>query len=332
VNYYSEVAETTREIAEQTSRAARDLTAAWYWFWWVPFRPLAARPRSSRERAAKVIRMRRLLQEAMGEGVEEDVSTLLKRLSVNRAELERAVVVWVELIEALVQEVEQHYGSAPNRGQLKAREVKAVMRYLLRAERVDVPVVPELLEPIVLDVFVGWTVDAVVLMANDYGLWVETSAPPRSRWILPRRWLASLYRRLQQLAVWLFGRLVRPLIPRPAVPRHLRSAVEAVEREGLILTPQELVRGTLDTLVWIGRHRRQVLAATKVIFESVQEAEEFQTLSGPEKKAYAYDLIFAVLRDMGFEERAGLVFAGIDSLVSGGIEAAVAVFNKRAWE
>ena len=81
--------------------------------------------------------------------------------------------------------------------------------------------------------------------------------------------------------------------------------------------------------VWIGTHRDQLVAALELVFAAVQEAESYLTMTGPEKKAFAHDLVLAVLDEIGFEERAGLMLAIVNSMISGAIEASVAIFNKR---
>jgi len=82
-------------------------------------------------------------------------------------------------------------------------------------------------------------------------------------------------------------------------------------------------------LEWISAHRAQLLAAFELAIVAVEEAEAYIQLSGPDKKAYAEKLILAVLDDLGFQERTGLLFALVNSLISSSIEATVSLFNKR---
>ncbi len=329
MSYYDEVVETTQEIVDHTSDAAESLAEVYLWLWLGPSGLFSERSRSSQERAATVVRIRSLLREAMGGGVDREATAILERLSESRLELERAMVVWVELIEALVQHVEHCHGE--KQGSQKASEVKVVVRHLLSAERIELPNIPEFFVPIVIDIVVEWTIETVVLMANDYGLWAAAPSSPRRRTrSIFRGWAASFYRLALRVFSWVNRHLGRGLRTEP-LPTHLRDAVAAVEREGLIVSQKEMLRSALDILAWIGKHRRQVLAAARLVFESVQEAEQLRRMSGPEKKAYAYDLVLAVILDMGYEKSTGLVFGVIDSLINGGIEASVTVFNKRGW-
>jgi len=107
-----------------------------------------------------------------------------------------------------------------------------------------------------------------------------------------------------------------------------QGAIEAVEKEGMIAQPGDVIRQVMDLIVFVGEHAKQVKAGFQVILTAVQEAERFRSLSGPEKKEYATNLILAVLEEVGFVEFDGLLGAVIEALISSGIEAAVHLFNK----
>lgn len=280
---------------------------------------------------ATIWNLRRLLREAMGEGASEELANVLNFLVAQRDRIERAFIAWIDLIDVLVRHEEQRYGSKPGRGPQKAAELKAVMRYLLRAERLDIPRVPEILEPVVLDIVVDYTVDWVVLVLNQYGMWGQSAPIPAPRgtfWRTLWRWLCRVTAPLWHLLVRLFRRLWdafrRPAQLRPEVA----AAVEKLEREGLMEDPGELIRAAVGALEWVGEHREQLVAAFELVFAAVQEAENYLELSGSEKKAYARDLVFAVLDEIGFAERTGLAFAVLISLVDTSIEGAVHLFNK----
>ena len=102
-----------------------------------------------------------------------------------------------------------------------------------------------------------------------------------------------------------------------------------MERDGLIVGEEQLFKGIADVMVWIGTHGKQLIAFTELINAAVHEAEGFLVLSGPEKKAYARDLIFAVLDDAGFALHNGLIYGIMNALVDSAIEAVVHIFNKR---
>jgi hypothetical protein len=276
--------------------------------------------------------LRRLLGTALSAGVDRDVIRALNALARRRPEIERAIVVWIDLIETLVQSEEQRYGPRPGLGPIKAAEVKNIFRYLLRSQRFALPNVPEYLRPFLVDVVVDWCVDVVVLLANQYGLW-ELPQPRQHTFrvfiAVLWKWVQALFKPIWLAITWLFSRLWSLLQPRITLSPAALAAVRAVEREGLIVQPGNALTGAVRILAWVGSHRAQVIAMFELVFIAVQEAESYLSLSGPEKKAYARDLVLAVLDELGFRERVGLLFAIISSLIDGTIESAVHVFNKR---
>jgi hypothetical protein len=149
-------------------------------------------------------------------------------------------------------------------------------------------------------------------------------------------WLA----RTKALLLWLFNPLLKVLVSLAIWIRHLaqgrvilnkgvRDALAAVEREGLLVTSAEGARAVVEVLRWIGTHRDQVIATSNLIFIAVRETETFVSLSGPEKRQYATDLVMAALDDLGFKETSGLLYALVEALVKCGIEVAVHLLKKR---
>ena len=282
---------------------------------------------------AEIWSLRKLLRTALGGGVEKDIVAALESLANKRDQAERAVVVWVDLIEVLVQTQERRYGDRPGMGTIKKAEVKEVVRYLLRDERFEIPHVPEFLAPVVVEIAADWTIDAVVLTANRYGLWKErepSGGPLQSGLSALRSWLSTALRPVSLAVAWVVARIWDLLKPKIPLPPEVLFALKAVEREGLIVEEKELVSQFSNLMQWIGTHRKQLTAMVELLFAVVQEAESYVSLSGPEKKAYATDLVLAVLDELGFSERTGLIFALVDSMLSSGIEVAVHLFNKRA--
>ena len=281
---------------------------------------------------AEIWNMRRLLRIAMGGGMDRDLAAVFETLARNRDEVQQAVVVWVDAIEVLIQTEEKRYGSRPGLGPTKAAEVKAVVWHLLRNHEFDLPLIPSYLEPLVMQMLVDWVVDAVVRVLNRYGMWEE--AEPEAGKL--RTWAARLWLKLKDLFRPLFEavarvaqRLWESAHPRPELSPQMREALDALEREGLITRCHEVVSWATGAIIWITKHKKQLTALVELIFAAVQEAESYFELSGPEKKAYATDLVLAVLDEMGFKTRMGLMFAIIDSTISTGIETAVHLFNKR---
>lgn len=293
--------------------------------------PFLADSSRREEFRSDIAEIRRLIRVALADGMDKDLASALDFLARHDKAIQRAFVVWIDLIEVLIQNAEQRYGATPGMGQLKAAEVKEVMRYLMRARRFNLPEVPRALQPVIIDLLVDWSVDVIVLMANQYGLWVEKGSLTISQSIFAR--LGLRLRRVARLLVvyciWLFGR-IRQAFQRPVVIRpELQAAIEAIEREGLIVSQGQLFRGVADLLVWVSARRKTLMALVEVVSAAVHEAEVYVSLSGPEKKAYARDLVLAVLDELGFNQRVGLLFAIIDSTINSSIEASVHLFNKR---
>lgn len=277
--------------------------------------------------------MRRLLRIALGGGgVEKDIIAALESLAKKRNQIERAIVVWVDLIEVLVQTAEQRYGPRSGLGTIKKAEVKEVVRYLLRGRTFEIPCAPEFLVPVVVELGADWVIDAVVLVANRYGLWKEqvpSSGSLESAFSVIRRWLSAAFRPVLLAVAWIVSRIWDLVRTRVRLRPEVLSALKAVEAEGLIVQERELITGFSDLIQWIGTHRKELIAMVELVFAGVQEAEGYLSLTGPEKKAYVTDLILAVLDELGFSERTGLLFALVDSMVSSGVEVAVHLFNKR---
>lgn len=294
--------------------------------------PLPQSPGRERLRM-EIGRMLTLLREAMGNGMPEKLGEVLRSLAQNSGKIEKAIIAWVRLIEVLVQQTER--GSRGGAGELKKADVKAAMHYILSSDRFEIPGIPTYLRPIVIDLAVDWSIDMIVTNANQYDLWIPD--PPEPETIYSR--FCNLIRRLKQITrpFWeriaeLFARLYVALRYLEPLSPELRTALEQVEQEGLIVSKQQLLRDGIDTVIFIGTHGSQVIALSRLVFEAVREAELFVQLSGPEKKQYARDLILTVLNELGFPVDSGLIGAIIQASVDAAIESAVDIFNRRAPE
>jgi hypothetical protein len=288
--------------------------------------------RGERRLRVQIWNLRRTLRTALARGVDRDLVRALQALARNSGRLERAAVVWIDLIEVLVQSAERRYGRTPGMGKRKAAEVKEALHYLMRENRFSLPNVPPELEPVLYDLVVNWTIDTVVLLLNRYGLWEDGSAPAPAAMRLLWRILAGierLFRPLWTAAVRFIHSMRAKMRPRVTLSPEVKAAVDAVTREGLLATQEELVAGTASMLKWVAAHRDQLLASFELVFAAVNEAELVISLSGPEKKHYARDLVWAVLDDLGFRPRSGLLFALVDAMIDVAIEASVRVFHKR---
>jgi hypothetical protein len=325
----SSLPDTTIEIARAVGHTATELAEFSLGLILAPFR--ASRTRRREELRSTIWEVRRLMRTAMAEGLDKDLATALNFLAKHSEAIQRAIVVWIDLIEVLVQNAERRYGDKPGMGRMKAAEVKEMVRYFMRNRRFNIPDVPQFLQPVIVDLIVEWSVDVLVLLANRYGLWVEKGSLTKTQSILAR-FLLSLRRRIMWLFLfipWLFERIRRALQRPVVIPPEVKAAIDALEREGLIISEGKIFHGVADLLVWVSSRRRTLLILVEIVSAAVQEAEVYIELSGPQKKAYARDLVLAVLDELGFEQRTGLLFAIIDSTINSSIEASVHLFNKR---
>lgn len=326
----------TRSLPDTTFGVVRDVSNVAFELAQVPinllFAPfLSKRSDRVKELRADIVALRQLLRIASDEGLDKDLAAAINFLAQHHQRIQRAFVVWMDLIEVLVQDAERRYGSAPGMGELKAAHVKGVVRYLTRNQSFDIPNVPKFLEPVVMDIVVDWSVEVTVLLVNRYGLWTAKGSSAK-----PRSLLTTIKLQLRRAALvvvgiffWVYVRIRRALQREVMISPEIKAAIDAVRREGLIVHHRELFKGVADLLVWISSKRRTLMVLVEVTSAAVQQAEVFVSLTGAQKKAYARDLVIAVLDELGFEQRTGLLFAIVDSIIQSSIEASVNLFKKR---
>jgi hypothetical protein len=282
---------------------------------------------------ADVLQMIALLREAMGGGVAAELAKRLKALDDHRDQIQKGVIAWIQLIEVLVQEAERGWRKragqqAKGGGTQKKSQVKAALFQILNSEQARLPIVPDYLYPLVMDLAVDWTIDALVKVENDYHLW--HSLPEENLWSLVDfvGWLVRSWQWAVGCLIWIY---VRNKYREPLNP-ELRMAVKRVEDEGLLKDKRSALRSGIDFVKFVGDHGQQAIAAVKLFFDAVHQAETFLNLDGPGKKKYAHDLIVATLEDLGFPVGTGLVGIIAGAFIDTGIEAAWSIFNKRAPE
>jgi hypothetical protein len=276
----------------------------------------------------EIEKMVRLLREALGDGVAEDLARALKTFVEHGDDIERAAVAGIELIAVLVQGAEHRYTSG--RGRLKKAQVTSAVRYLLRSESFDIPEVPRVLEPFVIDVLADWSIDFVVSISNEHGLW-ETREPvlfsPRATVAAILHGLAVATRPIWLMLAAFLARAWESLQDWSALTPEIKAALDKVIKAKLVAQKKELLGEVPVAVVWLADHRDQVTAALQLVFEAVQEAESFLSKSGPEKKEYARDLVLATLEELGFPAT-GLFGLIVQTFVDAAIESAVNLFNR----
>lgn len=273
----------------------------------------------------------RLFRSAVGPDRIDEIISMLNALSTNSDRIQRAVIVWLDLLEVLIQQTERRHGAAPGRGKLKALEVKQAVKYLLRTQHFPLPNLSPALESLLVDYFVDIAIDVIVLQTNSYDLWEVQTTPSAGRriWDTIQHKLLTAGMTLANLAARFLLWLRNLLLPQPALSPQLKAALDAIERESEIPREQDLLVDVSRIFIWLGTHRTELVRSTELVFGAVQEAEALLRLTGAEKKRLAHDIIWRVLEDMNFIPRDGLVAALIDSAIDLLIEMSVHFFNKR---
>jgi hypothetical protein len=289
-------------------------------------------PQDPEDLELSILKMKSLLQKVMGGGVAEELIQFLSKTAQRSDEINKVVIVWVNLIEALVQHAEESYGTGKNNGKLKAAYVKEVIKELLHSAKFEIPNINKYFVPIILDGLVDWVIDTIVNATNKYGLWETSNPAPNSLWasslIIFQKVLGYITRFLLFAArpfIFLFQKL-RPKLPLSPL---VKKALDAVKEQGLIANNDQFLKGVIETFIWIGKHRDQLVAASELIFETIQITERFVTASGPQKKAYAVRIIMAVLTDYGYVNKGGLTYNFLEAFLDVSIDVAVFLFNKR---
>jgi hypothetical protein len=269
-------------------------------------------------------RVRREIRQIRG----EDVAHFLDVLARDWPDVQRAAIAWIDLVQVLVVHTETRHGS-PGSGTLKKREVKAAIAYLMRSDRVDIPHVPRVVEPIVVDVIADFAVDVIVDFLNR-----NRERDPAWREAERRgvRWRAFLHK-IARATLTPFGRVItrlyfiirRPIVLRPA----LRSALDAVERDSLSASHPALLERVAELGGWIGRNHDSLVALFELVGAVVDTMEDFAHLDGTQKKACARRLIYAVLEDLGFDTGGFVVSVKLDMAIDFAIDAAVHLFERR---
>jgi hypothetical protein len=275
--------------------------------------------------------VRHLLGELAGAGASDELVALGRELAGHAGEMRQATLVWIDVIETLVQDAEGRHG-ARGRGAVKRREITWVVEYLLRTERLRIPDVPAALQPVAIDLCAEVSIRALVTVLDDHALLMGRPAARSARVAATLRWSWHQFWRPLELVS---GPIARWLSrPYSAVRYHralsptLQSALAALEETNAASSG----RGTFDALEslfrWLAEHPEVVGALSRLVSIAVTEAERWSALDGPSKKRLAEDIILGVLRDLGLGQ--GLLGSTIAQVsVDVAVDAIVGVFNKR---
>jgi hypothetical protein len=316
----------------ELDRAAQAVTRLWLGLWLWPFsggRVPQQRVEQRAEIRENLWRLRRAYSELVGEQGLDELIRSLAAVTPEPKELQRALVVWIDFLEVLIQDAERHFGSTRGLGAYKAQQVKAAMLRIVLASRLDIPRVPAVLEPFAVEIAVDWSIDTVVDLLNRHQLWQPGPPAGALRPSFLDRLTAWLSAPLRWCERWLELAARRLVLARHPLSPFVRSAVQAVEREPLF-QPKVMAGNAVRLLRWLGEHGQQVTALVEIVAEAAHIAEEFADLEGPEKKQFVIDLVLAALEDLGFlRPAAGLSHPFFEWLLDESIEVVVHLFRKR---
>lgn len=277
---------------------------------------------------ATLLKIRRLVEEVSSGGLVEELSKTLNVVAENLPDIGNAALAWIDLVRVLVEHTEGRYKGS-HKGALKASEVKSVLLYLLKIERVHLPGIPSYIEPIIGDLGADIAIRIIVTLANANGIFIDTSRRHSFRDVLlwPLYWLANvtrpLWRPLLRLAsrIWIALRYHAPISP------VMRGALAEIERQGVLPARGDLEKQFQQVILWSTTHEQVLDAGIKLVTIVVQETEQFVHLNGRAKKAYASDLVIAVMDELGVSHGL-LVSAGVRVVVSIAIDMVVHLFKQ----
>ena len=76
-------------------------------------------------------RLRRGLADLVGEGVFQELFDLFQQLNAARRESNQTIVLWIRLVQTLVDSAESEFGSKRGLGPIKAQEVKGGVQRII---------------------------------------------------------------------------------------------------------------------------------------------------------------------------------------------------------
>lgn len=296
------------------------------------FRGSKSRSRDKQQQeafAATILTFRANLNRVLTPEIEADIKFLLSKTGENRQQIIDFLTAFIELIGELVQENEKTYGKQRNLGKLKARRVKATIKYLFEKKDIDLPNVPDYLEPFIINKAVDWMISVVVQLYNkNSGAWDDVGEAPKSRWVYPEIWWFRVIEFIAKLFTPLLFLIAKINPSRP--PKLSPALTEKVDRLVDVWNQGEKknhVKTGVDALIWIGHHQDELKAFMNILTDIINLAEGLKNASGPEKKSYAKNLFMAVLKDLGFIRSSGLFYSLVDFALDISIDVMVKQFR-----
>lgn len=232
-------------------------------------------------------KLRRAYELAVKSGALEEFGEILGRFANSSVGLAELFLAWIDLIETVVQETEEKFSSRPNAGARKKAYAKSVLIELISRSKIAKKA-PDLFTTWVIWAAVDILVDAIVRLLNNRTLWVadddSATGDTAESWFRQLSYRITVF--LLNVFAWLYTRQLQRVELSPAV----QKSVDRVLAEHPI-DPTALIDRLRELISWFGQHREEVLAVIDLVTAATEQVEVFTSLSGPQKQAYARDLI-----------------------------------------
>jgi hypothetical protein len=283
-----------------------------------------------------IFEVHRLLAQLTAGNQEHRFAELLSEVAVDGPYVEQALIYWIDLIEVLVQSTETRY--TPGSGPQKKDEVKGIVMFIVRTNRLELPAsVPAYLRPVLVDIGADIAVDTIVALFNQQDRLPGPNAwlPAAQRPTLSQRWRTfkhlvlriarTILSPLARLGSFIYLRLRYPVKVSPA----LKAALQAIEDDSELMRNRDTVDEVVELLRTVADNADALRAGVQLVGIVVQQVERFAHLSGSQKKVYARQLTFAVLEDLGVDTHGPVTSVKLGMAVDTGIDMVVHLFNKR---
>jgi hypothetical protein len=232
------------------------------------------------------------------------------------------VVTWFDLVETIVQEIERERGTAPGHGEQKAVEAEAMLRYIFDQLHLFDGLVAHGFQAPLHDYLAHLGLDAIVTLLNERKLWIGAGPAPEVSFSIRN----ELGRLVARIAGWLYEQ-IRPVIVLSSTQKRLADQAIATLNDRVPMMTAEFQR---LTLLVIGL-RSQIKPLMTAVAAAVDLAEQFVSMEGQEKRAYAVDLLLVAAEEYGIIAPDS-EFRPFLTLVLGAlVDGVVRIFNKRQY-
>lgn len=260
--------------------------------WTAPDNQLTTRQNSELDREARAMawRVRRVFDALAVPGTQEKLARDFAEILPGAGVL----IGWFDIVARAVAAAEQRYGTG--NGKKKARAVRGVILRFLHKVDIELPNVPDFLEPLVFDAAIQASIEAMVALYDVNRLWPDTvpdtgvTEGTAAWW---RRFVSRVNKALEKLA-W------RIVLRAEAVDPEFEAEVAAATDTVAVEKVRSTVMAFLHLTAGLATDRAFVKAVMEVISVAVREAEAAGHWDGPTKRAFATALVLAMMEEFGW--------------------------------